>query len=527
MKSAKSRKLITISTLFVLVLAVLAFPWAAEAKPKGGWIKPTWDEETAFEIELGKKLYNLAVERGGNAIQAGKLQYPVADIFDDLAREAKRYRFMPYRLTILSSGEIDAWSLPGGDVFVTLGLIRSMKYADELAGVFAHELAHVVAGDNVQQVTSQKGQEILEKIASGGLPATMESLGVYGAAVLGYGYASNLDKDADDFAKRLLKDSRYDPRGVNFALWRIRDTDKKSRYLRTHPHPGLSPMEPQAPVAVPPVMVPPVVIVPVPTPTPAPAPVPRVTRPRDEQPGETGRERERQPQMPRKPYNGPSFVLRAFGGVTPLEIPAQTVTGTIQLSTGVPWEFPLTQPGAKNPALIGLGGDLRWPNRLELGFRFGFLSGVQLFTGSAGSAFNLEGSLGRVLVKGDMFSLSLGAFGDYTAVSGTAGTFPADAPSGIGTYPDDYMFDPSTPIKARSSGFGSGLYLNMGGSIGDGGGLGWFADGRYQFLQGGRYAFSAVEQGGTEVALKVEGSEQLKPFTARGPGLTAGLQYRF
>ncbi|MGE5577772.1 MAG: M48 family metallopeptidase [Syntrophothermus sp.] len=519
----KSRKLAAILTLLGLILAVVAVSGVALAKPKGGWIKPTWDEETAFEIELGKKLYHLGIERGGSIAQAGKLQYSVSDIFDDVAREAKRYRNMPYRLTVVSSGEIDAWSHPGGDVFVTLGLIRVLKYADELAGIFAHELAHAVAGDNVQQITSKKGQEVLEKIAEGDLPATMENLGIYAAAVLGYGYASTLDKEADDFAKRLLRDSRYDPRGLNFALWRIKEADKRSRYTRTHPHPGLSPMPPQAPVVVPPV-VPPVVVVP------APAPPPRVPRD-DERLREEERERERQQrQIPRRPYNGPSFVLRGFGGVTSLVIPQQTKTATIGLYTGGTLPFEITQPGVKNPALIGLAGDLRWPNRLEIGFRFGYSPGVKLFKDSTGdSVTSFEGSVGRVFIKSDMFSLSLGAFGNYTTAFGTAGKFSTGSPISI-TDPSDpsnwINFDDGTPVKAWASGFGGGIYLNVGGSIGDGGGLGWFADGRYQFLQGGRYTYTAREQGGTEVTLKMEGAE-LEPFTATGVVLTGGLAYRF
>ena len=52
---------------------------------------------------------------------------------------------VPLRLTVLDSDEINAFAMPGGFLFVNTGLIAKAETESELAGVLAHEIAHVTA----------------------------------------------------------------------------------------------------------------------------------------------------------------------------------------------------------------------------------------------------------------------------------------------------------------------------------------------------------------------------------------------
>lgn len=59
-----------------------------------------------------------------------------------LARSTNRPE-LNYRFTVLNTSEVNAYAAPGGYVFVTLGALQLMKDESELAGVLAHEIAHV------------------------------------------------------------------------------------------------------------------------------------------------------------------------------------------------------------------------------------------------------------------------------------------------------------------------------------------------------------------------------------------------
>ena len=57
--------------------------------------------------------------------------------------DAVRHTFNGYHFAVLESTEINAFACPGGTVFITRGLIAKTESEDELAGVLAHEIAHV------------------------------------------------------------------------------------------------------------------------------------------------------------------------------------------------------------------------------------------------------------------------------------------------------------------------------------------------------------------------------------------------
>ncbi|NMB96000.1 MAG: M48 family metalloprotease, partial [Clostridiaceae bacterium] len=50
---------------------------------------------------------------------------------------------LPFTFTILDKDEINAFAIPGGHIFVYTGLLRNIESTSELAGVLAHEIAHI------------------------------------------------------------------------------------------------------------------------------------------------------------------------------------------------------------------------------------------------------------------------------------------------------------------------------------------------------------------------------------------------
>src|SRR5262249_13200644 len=97
------------------------------------------DEE---EIKIGRDVAANLAARYGIVEDAAKVKY-VNLVGQAVVRQCYRKK-IPYHFAILHTAEINALAAPGGYIFITQGLLESLKDESELAGVLAHEVTHVV-----------------------------------------------------------------------------------------------------------------------------------------------------------------------------------------------------------------------------------------------------------------------------------------------------------------------------------------------------------------------------------------------
>ena len=109
---------------------------------------------------------------------------------------------LPWRFAIVASDSLGAFATPGGHIFVTSGLVSLMRDENELAGVIAHEIAHVVERHHVHAVMKKARAELARDVATDlasdytkGNPLVSQVL-VNGGMKL---YASGLDQ-GDEYA---------------------------------------------------------------------------------------------------------------------------------------------------------------------------------------------------------------------------------------------------------------------------------------------------------------------------------------
>ncbi len=159
--------------------------------------------------EISRQLVVLRDERTGAYVQR---------LGERLAAEAPGYRF-PYKFVVVASPEVNAFALPGGYVFVNEGAIEAARSEAELAGVLAHEIAHV----SLRHGTTQASRAYLAKtgmnIASAVTVALRGDVGRLVAVVGGAGASkfflkSNREAEAQADAEgaRLMASAGYDPR---------------------------------------------------------------------------------------------------------------------------------------------------------------------------------------------------------------------------------------------------------------------------------------------------------------------------
>ncbi len=107
------------------------------------------------EIALGKQLAQ-EVERQSKIVDDPTVAEYVNRLGQNLVRNSDAK--VPFTIKVVQSSEVNAFALPGGFFFVNSGLILKADNEAELAGVMAHEIAHVAARHGTKQAT--RGQLI-------------------------------------------------------------------------------------------------------------------------------------------------------------------------------------------------------------------------------------------------------------------------------------------------------------------------------------------------------------------------------
>src|SRR3974377_964685 len=119
------------------------------------------------EIALGKQLAQ-EVERQAKIIDEPVISEYVNRVGQNLVRNSDAK--VPFTIKVLDTEEVNAFALPGGFFFVNTGLILKADSESELAGVMAHEIAHVAARHGTKQATRGEIAQIAMIAASIGVP---------------------------------------------------------------------------------------------------------------------------------------------------------------------------------------------------------------------------------------------------------------------------------------------------------------------------------------------------------------------
>lgn len=142
---------------------------------------------------------------------------------------------------------VNAFALPGGQVFVTVGLLNLLQTEGELAGVLGHEIGHVVARHSAEHMAKAKLTEGLTGAAvmASVDPNNPNSVGVAQMAAL-VGQMVNMkfgredELESDKLGVRFIATAGYDPRAlirVMEALAQASSGSRQPEFLSSHPNP--------------------------------------------------------------------------------------------------------------------------------------------------------------------------------------------------------------------------------------------------------------------------------------------------
>lgn len=147
---------------------------------------------------------------------------------------------MPVKFQVLDVGEVNAFALPNGRIYVFRGLLESADTEDEAAAVLAHEVGHIAGRHSLKQFRLSLGLGLLADLLNlNRQGATVQTLAGLAGTLYELGYSRQHERDADTYAFRLSLLAGYDPQGA-VALFEkfVKLEGRPSRllsYLSTHP----------------------------------------------------------------------------------------------------------------------------------------------------------------------------------------------------------------------------------------------------------------------------------------------------
>jgi predicted Zn-dependent protease len=148
-----------------------------------------------------------------------------------------------FRFTLLGDAKtVNAFALPGGQVFITRALYDQLDTPGQLAGVLGHEIGHVIERHGNQRMADQQfwqGIAAAGGVAGGDAQSAQLAQAVTQIAQMKYGREDELE--SDKWGVRLMYMAGYDPRamiGVMEVLDRASRGQAPPEFLSTHPKPA-------------------------------------------------------------------------------------------------------------------------------------------------------------------------------------------------------------------------------------------------------------------------------------------------
>jgi predicted Zn-dependent protease len=182
---------------------------------------------TDTEIKMGRT-YALQIEKSTRFITDPVVTEYVNRIGQNIVNNSDCK--VPFTIKVIDSDEINAFALPGGFFYVNSGLILNADEEAELAGVMAHEIAHVCAHHAAREMTRQNYAQIgsIPLIFIGG----WTGVGVYEAASLGVPvafmqFSREFETQADYLGVQYMYRAGYDPQAFITFFEKIRALEKR------------------------------------------------------------------------------------------------------------------------------------------------------------------------------------------------------------------------------------------------------------------------------------------------------------
>jgi predicted Zn-dependent protease len=201
------------------------------------------------EVALGLQAAPQMAAQHGGLDPDPRAQQVVDEIGNEIVNNsaARQSQFQFEFHALRDNRTVNAFALPGGQIFITRALLSKLQRKSRLAGVLAHEVAHVVARHSAEQMAKQRFAQGLTGAAviastDPGDPRTYKNAAV--AAMVGQlvnlKFTRDHEIEADALGVRLMVESGYDPRALIDVMKVLAEAGGGRGgpdFFKTHPNP--------------------------------------------------------------------------------------------------------------------------------------------------------------------------------------------------------------------------------------------------------------------------------------------------
>ena len=226
--------------IVIALVAVVSYFMKGDENPVTGEkqrVSLTVDEEIRLGIQSAPEM----IREFGGEHRDSKLQAYVDRVGNKLVQSTEAgsspYKFEFHLLA--DANTVNAFALPGGQIFITYALLSRLKNEDQLAGVLGHEIGHVINRHSAEHIAKQElTQGLIQAtdIASG--DPGMISRFIGNMVNMKYGREDELE--SDDYGVKYLVEAGYDPEAMIDVMRILKEASgggNQPEFMSTHPSP--------------------------------------------------------------------------------------------------------------------------------------------------------------------------------------------------------------------------------------------------------------------------------------------------
>jgi len=232
--------------IVIAAVALISYYSKTEVNPITGEkqrVSLTQEQEVALGLQTAPQM----IRQMGGEYNDPKVQAMVDRVGMKIVNgtEAGRSKYKFDFHVLADPNTVNAFALPGGQIFITMGLLNMLKTEDELAGVLGHEIGHVIGRHSAEHMAKE---ELTQGLVSAGTIATMDpnnpgmqnAIAQYIGTVINMKYGREDELEADRYGVKYLFETGYDPEAqieVMEVLKKASGGQNPPEFLSTHPNP--------------------------------------------------------------------------------------------------------------------------------------------------------------------------------------------------------------------------------------------------------------------------------------------------
>lgn len=196
-------------------------------------ISMTIQQEIEFGLECAP---DMAANYGGLHPDT-KIQNKVKNIGQKLVA-VKQISKSPFQFdfhVLADSQIINTVSFPGGQIFITNGLLKLLKTDDDIAAVLSHEIGHVISRHTTEKLSGFNILESFKDSSNVVMEYTPSEISKYISDILKLTFNEKEEEEADELCVKYLVNAGYDPNSLSKVLVVLKEKSDAKDFLNRHP----------------------------------------------------------------------------------------------------------------------------------------------------------------------------------------------------------------------------------------------------------------------------------------------------